>query len=107
MSKPDNVNHPPHYKGLNGFETIDVIENFDLGFHLGNAVKYILRCGKKVEITGLVSTGLAAEVDDLAKARWYIDRVLKAKRANLAAWLALEAKFDRDHNRSTKRRARR
>lgn len=61
MSK-EMVNHPSHYQG-NGIEVIDVIEAFGLGFSLGNAVKYILRCGKK-----------DAAVQELRKARWYIDR---------------------------------
>jgi hypothetical protein len=57
------VDHPPHYKA-GGMEAIDVIEAFDLGFCLGNAVKYILRAGRKSDD---VTT-------DLEKARWYIDR---------------------------------
>lgn len=61
----DDVNHPPHYKGK-GMESIEVIEAFDLGFNLGNAIKYILRAGRKGD--GKV---------DLAKARWYIDREIK------------------------------
>ncbi len=58
----DNVNHPAHYKG-NGLESIQVIEAFDLGFHLGNAIKYILRAGKKGDC-----------VEDLKKAVWYLQR---------------------------------
>lgn len=57
------VNHPAHYSGRGGLEAIDVIEAFGLGFRLGNAVKYILRCGKK-----------DAPIQELKKARWYIDR---------------------------------
>lgn len=56
------VNHPDHYQG-NKFEVIDVIEDYELGFHLGNAVKYILRAGKK-----------DARKQDLKKALWYIQR---------------------------------
>lgn len=56
------VNHPDHYQG-NKFEVIDVIEDYNLGFHLGNAVKYILRAGKK-----------DARKQDLKKALWYIQR---------------------------------
>ena len=41
------VDHPSHYQTKNGLEVIDVIESFDLGFNLGNVVKYVLRCGKK------------------------------------------------------------
>jgi hypothetical protein len=62
VSAPDPVNHPAHYKG-NGIEAIDVIEGFGLGFHLGNTVKYALRAGRK-----------DSELQDLRKARWYLDR---------------------------------
>jgi hypothetical protein len=61
----DIVNHPDHYRAESGLEVIDVIEAFGLGFHLGNAVKYILRAGRKGERS-----------EDLAKARWYLDREL-------------------------------
>lgn len=59
----DLINHPPHYQGTGGLEAIEVIERYGLGYHLGNAVKYLLRAGKKGE----------AE-DDLKKARWYLRR---------------------------------
>ncbi len=62
----DKIN-PDHYKTTSGLEVIDVIEKFELSFCLGNAIKYILRAGKK---EGEV------ELDDLTKARWYIDRRL-------------------------------
>ena len=57
----NTVNHPDHYKGKK-FEAIDIIDDYQLGFNLGNAVKYILRAGKK---------GDTAE--DLKKAKWYIE----------------------------------
>ncbi len=57
--------NPTHYHGKN-LETIDVIEAFDLDFSLGNAVKYILRAGKK-----------DGRTTDLRKARWYITNALK------------------------------
>lgn len=44
--KVDPVNHPPHYTD-GKIEVIDFIEDKKLGFHLGNAVKYIARAGKK------------------------------------------------------------
>jgi hypothetical protein len=56
------VNHPDHYQG-NKFEVIDVIEDYDLGFSLGNAIKYILRADKK-----------GNRKQDLEKAIWYIQR---------------------------------
>lgn len=62
----DNVDHPYHYGGCgNPYETINVIEAWDLGFCLGNAVKYISRAGKKSSDT---------EIEDLKKAIWYINR---------------------------------
>lgn len=65
--KRDAVNHPSHYKS-GGLEAIDVIEAFELGFRLGNTVKYILRAGRKSE---------ARTVEDLKKARWYLDREIE------------------------------
>lgn len=62
----DPVNQPAHYIAPNGMEAIDVIEGFGLGFHRGNAVKYILRAGKKGD----------AE-QDIRKARWYVERDLE------------------------------
>lgn len=60
------VDHPPHYGGKeNPYEAIKVIEAWSLGFCLGNTVKYISRAGKKSPETTL---------EDLKKARWYLDR---------------------------------
>lgn len=63
----DLVNHPPHYKA-GGIETIDFIEAKGLGYHLGNVVKYVSRAGLKGTNTGL---------EDLKKARWYLDRAIE------------------------------
>lgn len=64
MSKSEAVDHPAHYGGAdNPYEAIKVIEAWGLGFCLGNTVKYIARAGKK-----------DATVQDLKKARWYLDR---------------------------------
>ena len=68
--KHDPVSNPAHYKTKNGLEAIDVIESsFGSSGHLPTAVKYILRAGKK----DAAPAGLC-----LAKARWYINRVLDA-----------------------------
>lgn len=63
----DPVNRPTHYTD-GKIEVIDFIEDKKLGFCLGNAVKYIARAGKKDP---------TKEVEDLKKARWYIDRRIK------------------------------
>lgn len=74
----DAVNHPAHYTD-GKIEVIDFIEDKKLGYHLGNAVKYISRAGKK---------DLEKEIEDLEKAVWYIQRQirkLKAEKAGEAA----------------------
>ena len=63
----DPVNSPDHYT-VGGIETIDFIEAKNLGYHLGNAVKYISRAGKKDP---------AKTVEDLKKAVWYLNRYVK------------------------------
>lgn len=67
----DPVNHPSHYTD-GRIEVIDFIEDKGLGFHLGNAVKYIARAGKKDPDKA---------VEDLEKARWYLDREISRRKA--------------------------
>lgn len=62
----DIVHHPSHYTD-GKIECIDFIEDQGFGFHLGNAVKYISRCGKKDP---------EKEIEDLEKAKWYIQRAI-------------------------------
>lgn len=64
------VDHPAHYGGAdNPFEAIKVIEAWNLNFRLGNTVKYIARAERK-----------GATVQDLEKARWYLDREIAARK---------------------------
>lgn len=58
----DPVNSPSHYK-IGGIETIDFIEAKDLGYNLGNVVKYVTRAHHKGEL-----------LQDLKKAQWYLNR---------------------------------
>ena len=58
----DPVDSPYHYTA-GGIETIDYIEAKDFNYHLGNAVKYISRAGRKLDA-----------IEDLRKAKWYLDR---------------------------------
>ena len=63
----DNVNHPKHYTSHpSGVEVIEITEH--MNFCLGNAVKYILRCDLK-----------GKPIEDLRKARWYIDREISRR----------------------------
>lgn len=70
----DVVNHPSHYASESGLEAIEVIEAF---FHgnafLANTFKYIARAGKK--------GGKAKRLEDLKKARWYLEREIKREEA--------------------------
>ena len=63
----DPVEHPGHYTD-GGIEVIDYIEAKGFGYHLGNAVKYISRAGKKDP---------AKTIEDLEKAVWYIRRKIE------------------------------
>lgn len=63
----DNVNHPKHYN-TGTIEVIDYIEDKNLGFNLGNAVKYISRSGVKDP---------SKTVEDLEKACWYVKREIE------------------------------
>lgn len=74
----DPINNPEHYKGRT-LEVIQVIEDFDLGYRLGNAVKYILRAGKK-----------GAAVPDLRKAIWYLEREIENRRTAIVEELRVE-----------------
>ncbi len=58
------VEHPPHYN-QGTYETIDIIEDWDLGFHCGNAIKYISRHKHKGQ-----------PIRDIKKAIWYLNRYL-------------------------------
>lgn len=62
----DKINHPKHYCEGRKYEPIDVIEDWGLGIHGGNAVKYISRAGRKGDA-----------IEDLEKARWYVDRYVQ------------------------------
>ena len=60
----DSVDHPPHYNS-GSIEVIDFIEDQRLGYHLGNAIKYITRAEHKGNTR-----------EDIQKAIWYLERYL-------------------------------
>lgn len=63
------VSHPDHYN-IGKYEVIDIIEDqgWGEGFNKGNAIKYIMRAKHK---------NPDKEIEDLEKARWYIDREIQ------------------------------
>lgn len=66
MNEPDLVNKPPHHRAGSKYETIRVIEAWNLGFLLGNVIKYVARHALK-----------GTPLQDLKKARWYLNRKIK------------------------------
>ena len=75
IKSKSNVVHPSHYAEGRQFEPIDVIEDWNLDFCLGNVVKYISRAGRKDNI-----------IQDLEKAQFYlsykIEQLKKGKEIN-------------------------
>jgi hypothetical protein len=67
-TRPDPVNQPEHYTWLGGIEVIDITEHF--GFVLGNVLKYVMRADHK-----------GKPLEDLRKARWYLDREIAKREA--------------------------
>jgi len=64
------VVHLTHYGGKdNPYEAIKVIEAWEVGFNLGNTLKYISRAGKKDNI-----------IQDLEKALFYLDREIQNRK---------------------------
>ena len=62
--KKEKVDHPSHYN-TGKIEVIDAIEDWQLGFNDGNAIKYIARHKYKGE-----------SIQDIEKAIWYLQRYL-------------------------------
>jgi len=63
----NSIDHPKHYKKhQSGVECIQITEHMD--FCLGNAIKYIWRADHKNDA-----------IEDLRKARWYIDREINKR----------------------------
>jgi len=72
--KKEMVNHPSHYGGKDSvYEVIKIIEHYDLGFHLGNTIKYVLRAGKKEDNL----------IQELEKAKWYLERKINQLKKGL------------------------
>ena len=74
--KHDPVNHPKHYTSHpSGVECIQITRH--MSFNLGNVVKYLWRAGiKDSEITN-------KELEDLKKARFYLDDEIQKKEKEL------------------------
>ena len=63
----DPINRPEHYT-FSHIEVIDAIEAWELGFRLANVIKYVARADRK-----------GRPIEDLKKARWYLDREIQRR----------------------------
>jgi hypothetical protein len=65
------VAHPRHYASHpSGVECIEITEH--LNFCIGNAMKYLWRCGLK-----------DSEIQELEKAKWYIEREIERRKKSV------------------------
>ena len=71
----DPISRPSHYAAGRKYETIEVIEDWRLGYRLGNVAKYVSRAGRKDP---------AKTIEDLKKAQWYLSREIEALEASQA-----------------------
>lgn len=79
----DAVNHPSHYTWLKekcGIEVIDITRHLD--FNTGNAIKYILRAGRKPLKSENKSDFYTGTIQDLKKAVWYLNDKIKMLEEN-------------------------
>ena len=65
----ERVNHPSHYN--QGIEAIEYIESHHMDFNEGNVIKYLTRAKYK-----------GTYLEDLKKARWYLDRLIQKGESN-------------------------
>lgn len=74
----ETVNHPAHYNA-GRIEHVDFAEDqgWGPGYHLGQATKYIVRAGRKPD---------ASALEDLQKARWYLDRWIRYLQRGTKIW---------------------
>ena len=70
MPSESKVNHPSHYN--KGIETIDYIESWNMDFSIGNVIKYVTRAGHKDN-----------KLEDLEKAKWYLEREINKAKVNI------------------------
>lgn len=80
FDKEEYVNHPSHYawlKDLCGVEPIDLCRHLD--FNIGNAIKYLLRKGKKDGD----KTEVDKRIEDLRKAVFYINDEISLLQRNV------------------------
>ena len=69
----DLVNSPPHY--LKGIETNEYIKSWSMSYAQGNVIKYVSRHLLKHQDKDL-------QLQDLKKAKWYLEDMIKDLESN-------------------------
>ena len=64
----DMVNHPSHYN--KGIETSEYIKSWEMNWNQANVVKYVTRYNLK-------SKDINIQIQDLMKAKWYLEDLIK------------------------------
>lgn len=94
MSKNyDNVTSLSHYAEGRMYEPIDVINDWNLNFNLGNAVKYISRAGRKQDPNMDI---LDKTIEDLKKAVFYLSYEITSLQTSRKAWHLKEKHNDKN-----------
>lgn len=83
MADYDVIDRPSHYLEGRTIEPLEVIEDWELDFHIGQVVKYCARAGRK-----------GSELQDLKKARFYLDRKIEHAEEGLDGLTITGAKID-------------
>ncbi len=82
----DVVTKPKHYADGRKFEPIDVINDWKLGFNLGNTVKYISRAGRKDNA-----------IQDLEKAKFYLEYEIKKLKDDIVICPSCETQLNKGY----------
>ena len=75
----------PEYYRNGDFDVIDVANEFNMNFNMGNCLKYIVRAGNKEP---------DKFVEDLEKAKVYLEREIKFRNAS---WTSEEPDFSKEY----------
>lgn len=93
----DLIDKPAHYVGADGMQVFDVLAQFGLDEHHNRAtlITYVIRAGKKASMDPAakrewpIVAMARSELDDLKKARVYLDREIKDAELHLGSMISL------------------
>jgi hypothetical protein len=99
----DRISRPSYYCEDRLIEPIEVIEDWSLNYHLGSAIKYISRAGRKLYgFSQFEDDAILSEIEDLKKAIWYMQRRIKRLHVQLQEVIQFEVEEDEPCQQSEK-----